>query len=147
MSPKTASRFTGKVALLTGGASGIGLAVAEAFMDEGARVFIVDYSIPNIQSAGSVLESKGYHRSSYVLHQADAADEASVIAFVDKCVSDFGGLDVAVFNAGIGGTQKPVWKSTAEEYDLVMRINARGRASFFLSILVLLCPDLVQQAS
>lgn len=128
MLPTTAFRFTGKVALLTGGAAGIGLAAAKALMDEGAKVFIVDYSHPNIKSASQALKLAGYSQSAYVLQYADAADDASVIAFVDKCVEEFGGLDVAVLNAGIGGKQKPLWECSADEYDLVMRINARGRA-------------------
>ncbi|KAL4798700.1 hypothetical protein BDV19DRAFT_356774 [Aspergillus venezuelensis] len=126
MSRTTASRFTGKVALLTGGAAGIGLAVAQALMDEGAKVYIVDYSHPNIKSASQALKLAGYSQSAYVLQYADAADDASVIAFVNKCVEQFGGLDVAVLNAGLGGKQKPLWECSADEYDLVMRINARG---------------------
>jgi NAD(P)-dependent dehydrogenase (short-subunit alcohol dehydrogenase family) len=130
MTPSTASRFTDKVALLTGGAAGIGLAVAQALLDEGAKVFIVDYSAPNIESASQTLQSAGYNKSAYLLHYADAADDASVIAFVDKCVEVFGALDVAVLNAGIGGIQKPIWEFSAEEYDLIMRINARGRVFY-----------------
>ncbi|KAL3494851.1 hypothetical protein BJX62DRAFT_233822 [Aspergillus germanicus] len=83
MTPSIASRFTDKVAPLTGGAAGIGLAVAQALLDEGAKVFIVDYSAPNIKSASQALQSAGYNKSAYLLHHADAADDASVIAFVD----------------------------------------------------------------
>jgi NADP-dependent 3-hydroxy acid dehydrogenase YdfG len=153
MTPSTSSRFTDKMVLLTGGAAGIGLAVAQALLDEGAKVFIVDYSVPNIELASQALQSAGNNKKAYLLHYADAADDASVIAFVDKCVEVFGALDVAVLNAGIGGIQKPIWEFSAEEYDLIMRINARGRVfyplpplpSLLLPDSTLPCPGLKQQ--
>ncbi|GIJ81523.1 hypothetical protein Asppvi_000022 [Aspergillus pseudoviridinutans] len=123
-------RLSEKTTLITGGASGIGLAVAQVFLSEGAKVFIIDYSAANIESARTLLQSRGYNPTNYIFHLADAADEESVISFVDNCVCDFGGLDIAIFNAGIGGKQKPLSQSSAEEYDDIMRINARGRVKY-----------------
>ncbi|KIW97961.1 uncharacterized protein Z519_01545 [Cladophialophora bantiana CBS 173.52] len=125
MASQNLNRLAGKVALITGGASGIGLAVAQTFLTEGAKVLVVDYSAANIESARSLLSSQGLASDIVKFHQADASDEESVIAFVDKCVQDFGSLDIAVLNAGIG-TQFFISDLTAAEYDRMMRINARG---------------------
>lgn len=128
MSPQQSNgRLANKIAVVTGGASGIGLAVAKTFLTEGAKVFIVDFSPSNISSATSTLKDHGYDTQSYSFHHADAADEQSVIAYVDKCVEKFGGLDVAVLNAGIGARPQPLSQLSVEEYDTIMRVNARGR--------------------
>lgn len=120
------NRLEGKIAVVTGAASGIGLAVTQLFLSEGAKVLGVDYSESNINAAQSLLKSKDFDANAYSFHHADAADETAVVAFIDKCVQDFGGLDIAVLNAGIG-LITPISKLTVEEYDRHMRINARGR--------------------
>lgn len=129
-------QLAGKVALVTGAASGIGLAVTQTFLAAGARVFGVDRSEENIASALSQLQSQGFESSSYVFHRADVADEESVIAFVDRCAKDLSGLDIVVLNAGIGAV-KPIIQTTAQEYDNIMRVNARGRK----------CPILILRTS
>lgn len=121
-------RLAGKIALVTGAASGIGLAVTQLFLSEGAKVFGVDISEKSIEAAGSLLQSKGYQSSAYLYHNADVADEASVVAFVEKCTTDLGGLDIVVLNAGVG-IIKPIAETTMEDYDLTLRVNARGRKS------------------
>ncbi|OQV04197.1 hypothetical protein CLAIMM_09115 isoform 2 [Cladophialophora immunda] len=120
------NRLAGKIALVTGAASGIGLAVTQTFLSEGAKVFGVDFSESNIETASSLLSSQSFDPSTYRFHYADAADESAVIAFVEKCTQELGGLDVAVLNAGIGKIT-PISKLTLEEYDQHMRVNARGR--------------------
>lgn len=119
-------RLAGKVALVTGCGAGIGLAVTQLFLSEGAKVFGVDFSEKNIASANSQLQSLGFKSGTYEFQLADAADEELVIAFVDNCCKAFGGLDIAILNAGIG-VLTSISKLTSESWDRQMRINARGR--------------------
>lgn len=120
------NKLADKTALVTGAASGIGLSVTQLFLSEGAKVFGVDISEKGIQSATSLLQSQGFDSSTYAFQKADVADEGSVIAFVDKCFQDLGGLDIVVLNAGVGAIL-PISNTTSEEYDRQLRINARGR--------------------
>jgi NAD(P)-dependent dehydrogenase (short-subunit alcohol dehydrogenase family) len=120
------NRLAGKIALVTGAASGIGLAVTQNFLSEGAKVFGVDISEANLKSAGSLLQSQGFESGTYALHRADVADEESVIAFVEKCTNQLGRLDIAVLNAGIG-IHGSIAQTTMDDWDRQMRINARGR--------------------
>jgi NAD(P)-dependent dehydrogenase (short-subunit alcohol dehydrogenase family) len=119
-------RLADKVALVTGAASGIGFAVTQLFLSEGARVLAIDISETSIASASSLLKSQGFEPDSHLFHQADVADEESVVAFVEKCVDELGGLDIVVLNAGIGMV-KPIAETCVEDYEKHMKVNARGR--------------------
>ena len=91
-------RLTGKVALITGGASGIGAAIARAFVAEGARVVISDLS----DSQGRILaDALGANAGFAVL---DVAEEAQWVGLMAAILQDHGGLDILVNNAGITGT-------------------------------------------
>lgn len=120
------NKLKGKVALVTGAASGIGLAVTQTFLAQGAKVFGVDFSKENIDKASLLLEKEGFDKSAYVFQLGDVADEEVVRSLVGKCAQSFERLDIAVLNAGIG-VIKPISELTLEEYDRQMRINARGR--------------------
>jgi NAD(P)-dependent dehydrogenase (short-subunit alcohol dehydrogenase family) len=100
-------------ALVTGGASGIGLAIARAFTSAGATVVVLDR------------EGSGPDGFAYV--RADITDDASVRAAVDAAVAQLGGLDVLVNNAGIGA-QGPVESSTDAEWHAVLDVNVVGTA-------------------
>jgi 2-keto-3-deoxy-L-fuconate dehydrogenase len=112
------ARLEGLRAIVTGGASGIGLAVALALRDEGATVCALDRAdqAPPELSGSSV---------SYL--RADVTDDAGVRAAVDRAVEDMGGLDVLVNNAGIGA-QGAVTDSTDEEWHRVLDVNVVGLA-------------------
>jgi len=114
------NRLEGRVCVVTGGGSGIGRASALRFAAEGASVLVVGRSAGNIEEvAGAIRETGG--RAQALL--ADATDEAEVQALVQRCVADFGALDVFFANAGTPGTNAGVLEQTVEEWQDVWRVN------------------------
>ncbi|PVH78348.1 NAD(P)-binding protein [Cadophora sp. DSE1049] len=125
------SRLPNKTIFLTGGASGIGLAVAELFLSLGSRVFILDSSAENIATATIHLSSlfpapSDSNNPKFTLTQGDAADPDCLTRAIDKCVDVFGGLDVVVLNAGVLPKMKGILELKEEEWEGVMRVNAFG---------------------
>ena len=115
--------ISNKVALVTGGASGLGLATAETLLDAGAKIMLLDLNEDNAKSAVEKLGSN----ASYVI--ANVTDESSVQSAVDKTVEVFGGLHVVVNCAGIGSASKTVGKNGAHPLDYfktVVDINLNG---------------------
>ncbi|KAK4394543.1 Nepetalactol-related short-chain-dehydrogenase/reductase 1 [Sesamum angolense] len=118
-------KLEGKVAIVTGGASGIGEATARLFAEHGARGVVIADIQP--EKGKSVAESIGSHRCSYF--QCDVADEEQVKAMVEWTVKTYGGLDIMYSNAGITGSFfQTLLELDFSEYDAVMRVNARGMA-------------------
>jgi 3-oxoacyl-[acyl-carrier protein] reductase len=115
--------LAGKRALVTGGASGIGRAIALAFAAEGARVAIADRA-PQEKIEAVVAEIRGAGAEAHAL-QADVAEEAQVLALFDAVSDRFGGLDVLVNNAGIL-IEKPLLETTAADFDRLIGVNLRG---------------------
>ena len=93
-----------KVALVTGAASGIGLAVAQVWAREGAKVVVSDLDSESGEKAVSDLKAQG-HDALFV--KADVGNPEACEALVARVVEHFGRLDVACNNAGIGGEQQP----------------------------------------
>lgn len=111
-----------KVAVVTGGASGIGLATAKAFLAKGAKVVIGDYN----EDSGKAAEQQLKETFENVLFvRTDVADEQSVENLVKTAVDQFGQLDIIFNNAGIG-IQKPTHELTDEEYKRVIAVNQDG---------------------
>ena len=116
-------RVDDKVAIVTGGAKGIGKATAELLAREGARVAITDIADEEgEQLATEVREAGGEARYWHL----DVADGEAVEAVFDEIVDEFGGIDVLVNNAGISGANKPTHEVTEEEWDEVMDVNVKG---------------------
>lgn len=110
-----------KVAIVTGGASGIGKETVKLFVKEGARVTIADFS-----DAGEELAKELREGGAEVLFvKVDVRDEAQVAAMVDKTVEKFGRLDIMVANAGIGDTT-PAGDMPAEEWNKITGVNLTG---------------------
>lgn len=115
--------LAGKRALVTGGAGGIGRAIALAFAAEGARVALADRA-PQEKIEAAVAEVGAAGAQAFGV-RADVADEAQVLSLFQALSGRFGGLDVLVNNAGIL-FEKPLLETTAEEFDRLIGVNLRG---------------------
>src|SRR5450755_534647 len=115
--------FEDKVALVTGAASGLGLATAKAFAEAGASVVLADWNEKEVQAAAKDLADSG-HRTLAIY--CDVADDAQVEAMVKQTVATFGRLDAAYNNAGIQGVLAETADSPRDDYDRVMGVNLRG---------------------
>jgi NAD(P)-dependent dehydrogenase (short-subunit alcohol dehydrogenase family) len=114
--------FSGKTALVTGGAMGIGGAVAELLGARGANVAVVDRAADQAEAMAARIRDRGGNAIAIV---ADVANGAEVKAAVEKIVATYGGLDIVSNNAGIQryGT---VETTTEPEWDEVMNVNLKG---------------------
>jgi NAD(P)-dependent dehydrogenase (short-subunit alcohol dehydrogenase family) len=110
-----------KVALVTGGAQGIGKAIAQRFVRDGMRVAILDAD----EEAGKQVESELHALGEVSFLTADVADEDQVVEAVRRTMNSFGGLDVLVNNAGIS-RNKPVTELSLAEWNRVIGINLTG---------------------
>ncbi|HTO06301.1 MAG TPA: SDR family NAD(P)-dependent oxidoreductase [Myxococcota bacterium] len=115
-------RLSGKRAIVTGAASGIGRASALLFAAEGAAVVAVDLA-EGVEETGAAIARAG---GRCLVRRADAADEAAVRSLVETCVSELGGLEVVYANAGIGGGLVPFFEQSASDWQSVLRVNLIG---------------------
>ena len=115
--------FSGKVALVTGAASGMGLATAQAFAAAGAAVLLADFREDAVKTSALKLAESG-HKA--IALRCDVSDDSEVAAMVDRAVAEFGRLDAAFNNAGVMARIAPTAESTREEWDRVIGINLRG---------------------
>jgi NAD(P)-dependent dehydrogenase (short-subunit alcohol dehydrogenase family) len=112
-------RFEGKVAFVTGGASGLGAAAAQRFSDEGAQVAVADIDAAGAEKVAASL------RDGYAV-RLDAADARSVARAVADVVEHYGRLDVVFNNAGITGPQQILHELEVEDWDRVRAVNGDG---------------------
>jgi NAD(P)-dependent dehydrogenase (short-subunit alcohol dehydrogenase family) len=112
-------RLNGKTALVTGGNSGIGLATARAFIEQGARVAITGRDQATLDQAAASLGPN------VLALRADTTDAEATTAAIRTAVETFGNLDIVVANAGVSGNT-PVGGTTAEQFDRIISINVTG---------------------
>jgi NAD(P)-dependent dehydrogenase (short-subunit alcohol dehydrogenase family) len=115
--------FEGQVALVTGAASGLGLATAKAFAASGASVVLADWNEKEVRAAAQELADKG-HKTLGI--RCDVSDDVEVEAMVKQSVAKFGRLDAAYNNAGVQNVLAETADSPREDYDRIMAINLRG---------------------
>lgn len=113
-------KLEGKVAIVTGGASGIGEAVAKLYAANGCRVLIVDINSERLAQVEAEIASKGGSCRSVC---ADVTDEASVIAFFQETVAQWGRLDILVNSAGRDSLSPPISQVTLEEWNKTIGPN------------------------
>jgi len=115
--------FENKVALVTGAASGMGLATAKAFAQAGAAVALADLNGAGARIAAEALVAAG-HRAIGI--RCDVSDLGEVAAMVKETVSTFGRLDAAFNNAGVQSPVAETADANPADYDFVMGVNLRG---------------------
>jgi NAD(P)-dependent dehydrogenase (short-subunit alcohol dehydrogenase family) len=115
--------FTGKVALVTGASSGMGLATAQAFAESAAAVVLADINDESLQAATADLRARGHQVLGI---RCDVSNEQQVIALVEQTVASYGRLDMAFNNAGIQASPSDAADEPAETFDRVNAVNLRG---------------------
>lgn len=111
--------FEGRVAIVTGGAKGIGYACAERLLDSGASVAVWDVDEKALDAAVAELSAKGEVRGLL----CDVGDWNAVDRAMRETLERFGQLDVMIANAGIAGTIKPAWETSLEDWDRLIRLD------------------------
>lgn len=126
----TRGRLQDKVAVITGGASGIGRASALLFLDQGAQVVIADLNTVTAEETLALAAQKGHAKTIRFL-RTDVSREEDIEAAVALALDDFGRLDCFFSNAGAGGTMAPVTETPVEDWDRTIDLLLR---SVFLGI-------------
>ncbi|MCQ4086473.1 SDR family NAD(P)-dependent oxidoreductase [Saccharibacillus sp. JS10] len=114
-------QFENKVVLITGAAGGIGIAAAQAFAKEGAKLALVDLKLEPLQKAAESLSA-----ADVLLLTGNVSKEEDVQKYVQDTVDKYGRIDVFVNNAGINGAFAPIVDQTAENYMNVLGVNVMG---------------------
>ncbi|CAI4213138.1 unnamed protein product [Parascedosporium putredinis] len=110
--------------IVTGGAGGLGKAIATAFLAAGSQVAVCDVSAPRIAEVTTEWEAS--HSGKFIAATADITDEAASQAFVDSVVAKFGKLDMLINNAGIMDSFDPIGTTDKTVWDRVMNVNVTG---------------------
>ena len=117
----------GQVAIVTGGATGIGYGIARRLGADGARIVLVDVDGSMGEQSASELSARGFECRLVV---GDVAEEETARRAAEQAIDAWGRIDVLVNNAGIGGANANIWELPVDEMDRVYRVNLRGVYSF-----------------
>lgn len=117
------TKLQGKVAIVTGAASGMGKAIAELYAKEGAKVVVSDY---NFEGAQAVVEGIKAAGGEAIANRANVAELADIEAMIETATSTYGKLDILVNNAGIMDAMEPIGEITDEKWDRLFAVNTRG---------------------
>jgi 3-oxoacyl-[acyl-carrier protein] reductase len=119
-------RLEGKVALVTGGARGIGKSICERLADEGAKLAIVDIMLETAQGTADEFKAKGVEAEAF---SADVSKFEDAEATVAKVVEKFGKVDILINNAGIT-RDTLLMRMSEDDWDLVIKVNLKGTFNF-----------------
>jgi NAD(P)-dependent dehydrogenase (short-subunit alcohol dehydrogenase family) len=114
-----------KVAIVTGGASGMGRATVMRFLAEGAKVMVADLNDANGAETLAVAKAQG-HADGIAFLRCDVAKESDVAALVAETVKRFGRLDIAYLNAGVGGAFGPIAETSVGDWDYTFAVLVRS---------------------
>ena len=120
----------GKVAVVTGGAGGIGRALVEAFLGEGMKVVVADVEAPALEQTVGELTASGGEAVGVV---TDVVDAESVQRLADTAFATFGAVHVLVNNAGVGPPSAKVWETTPNDWRWTFNVNVHGVANGVLA--------------
>lgn len=118
-------RLAGKVAIVTGGASGMGRATVMRFLSEGAKVVVADLNETNGAETLAAAKAGGFGDSAAFMC-CDVASEGDMIATVAEAERRFGRLDIAYLNAGVGGAFGPIAETSVEDWDYTFAVLTRS---------------------
>ena len=116
-------RLEGKVAVVTGAASGMGKAIAELYAKEGASVVVSDLNLEGAEAVASGIKTNG---GKAIAVKTNVADQNDINEMIDTAVNEFGTLDILVNNAGIMDNMGPVGDVNDESWDLIFDVNTKG---------------------
>jgi NAD(P)-dependent dehydrogenase (short-subunit alcohol dehydrogenase family) len=115
-------RLEGKAGIITGGAAGLGRAVVQVCVREGARIVVFDR---DAEQGICVVEAITATGGSAIFHQGDVSDEADIVSSIARCLREFGTFNIMDNNAALA-VEHHLHETSAEEWDLVMAVNLRG---------------------
>ena len=115
-------RLDNKIAIITGGAGGIGRAAARRFLDEGARVLLVDLCPEDLEAAATELDGG----NNLAICAADVTQANETEHYVAEAIRTFGRIDIMLANAGLEGVVAPIEDYPEDVYDQVMAVNVKG---------------------
>lgn len=118
-------RLANKVAVVTGGASGMGRATVLRYLAEGAKVVVADFNAENGGSTLAEIKAAGFEGNAAFI-KTDVVQEKDVIAALDCAMDNFGRLDIVFNNAGVGGAIGPVWDIDETEWDYTFDVLVKG---------------------
>lgn len=118
-------RLANKVAVVTGGASGMGRATVLRYLAEGAKVVVADFNAENGGSTLAEIKAAGFEGNATFI-KTDVVQEKDVIAALDCAMDNFGRLDIVFNNAGVGGAIGPVWDIDETEWDYTFDVLVKG---------------------
>ncbi|MGB7598699.1 MAG: SDR family oxidoreductase [Candidatus Sulfotelmatobacter sp.] len=123
MQETTKTELPGKVALVTGGTSGIGRETAVLFAKAGAKVVVAGRREPEGEETSELIQAAG---GDSLFVKTDVSKASEVERLIKKAVEKFGRLDIAFNNAGIEGTWVPIVRQSEEDWDQIIAINLKG---------------------
>ena len=118
-------RLADKVAVITGGAGGMGRATVMRFLTEGAKVVIADFNQASGDETLAEIEASGFGGAATFV-RTDVASEADVKAMIECAGDSYGRLDIVFNNAGVGGAIGPIWDMQVDEWDYTFDVLVKG---------------------